>query len=139
MSALRDSGPVRWLRRLRDRLRAWGEMYLPPPTISFDAERVRIVEASGEDDGFRWDAVRRIGYRTIDAWGPDHLLEFQLSDGRVVWVYLGCPGAIALCEHVERLPDTRLDPVRGCLANVIGNDSIVIWPSREAGGSLDGH
>ena len=109
----------------------------PPPIVSFDAERVRIVEASGEDDGFPWHAVRRIGYRTTVSWGADHFLEFHLSDGRRVWVGTGYPGALALCEHVEPLPDTRLDPERGCLANVVANDSIVIWPSREAGSSLD--
>jgi len=49
----------------------------------------------------------------------------------------GYPGADASCEHVDRLPDTRLDPRRGHLANVIGDDSIVVWPGREAGRSLD--
>jgi hypothetical protein len=95
------------------------------------------VESSGKDWGFPWEAVQRIGYRTVDRLGDDHFLEFQLSDGRAMWIQPGWPGASALIEHVNHLPDTRLDPQRGLLANVIGNDSIIVWPSREAGGSLD--
>lgn len=125
------------IRRLRDLLRRWGDMYRPAPTVSYDAEGVRIVEASGKDDGFAWEVVRRIGYRTVDWGGDDHLLEFQLADGRAVQIGTGWPGAPALVEHVNHRPDTRLDPKRGLLANVIGNESIIIWPSREAGGSLD--
>ena len=137
MSFLRDLPPGRWLRRLRDILRRWGDMYRPIPNVSFDAERVRIAETSGEDAGFPWEAVRRIGYRTVEAWGEDYYLEFQLADGRDVWIGMTWPGAMALSDHVDQLPDTRIDPKRGVLANVTRNDSIIIWPSSEAGGSMD--
>lgn len=137
MTSLRDSAPVRWWRRWREYVRRSNEEHGWSPTVSFDDARVWVVRVSGEDDGFPWESVRRIGYRTTDSWGSDHFLEFQLADGRVVSIETGGPGALALCEHVDHLPDTRFVPGRGSLANVIGDDSIVVWPSREAGRSLD--
>ena len=140
MQAPRDLAPVRWLRRLRDFLRWYhGQIksYTQLPTVSFDAERIRLVAGSGDENGFAWADVRRIGYRTLDALGDDHFVEFHLADDRVFRISTGWPGAIELSEHVRRLPDALFDPKRGCLANVIGNDSIIVWPSRDAGGSLD--
>jgi hypothetical protein len=111
--------------------------YNTPPTVSFDAERVRVVDAAGKDHGFAWDVVRRIGYRTLDSIGADHFLEFHFADGGAMRIALEWPGALKLSDHVDRLADTRIDPKRGHLANVTDDDSIIVWPSREAGGSLD--
>lgn len=142
MTSLQGPVLVRWMRWLRDAfLRRYrlAKAYArnPHPTVSFDATRVRIVEVTGDETAFQWDAVRRIGYRTTESFGDDYFLEFHLTDGQVLRIVLSWPGAMALCDHVEHLPDARLDPERGILANVTSNDSIIIWPSREAGGSLD--
>jgi hypothetical protein len=133
---LRNLAPVRGLRRFARwyvgslRNQRW------PPTVSFSDERVRIVDHLEHDYGFAWKDVRRIGWRTRAGWFGDHLLEFQLADGRVVWVDYGFPGMPGLVGYVDRLPDTRYTE-RGALANVLDNDSVVIWPSGEAGELLD--
>ncbi len=132
------TGPVSALRRFSRWYVRSIKSYTQPPVVSFDAERVRIVNALEVDFGFAWDEVRRIGYRTLNSAGDDHFLEFHLADGQAVRIVPGWPGAMALLEHVDHLPDTRIDPERGHLANVTDNDSIIIWPSRDAGGSLDG-
>ena len=110
-----------------------------PPNVEFDREQVRCIDGVGDepDTRFAWSAVVRIGFRTTDECFSDHQIEFHLAGGDRYAFPTGWPGVGDLIEAVRALPDARVESERGSLANVVEADSIVVWPSSEAGRSLD--
>lgn len=106
--------------------------------VVFDAEKITLRTTPGQTQTLWWRDVVRIAYQTTDAgpWFDDHFLVFQQHDLKLFHVSLEWTGALALADHVHQLPDTQLGKL-GTLANCTERQSVVVWPSRDAGRSLD--
>ena len=110
-----------------------------PPRVSFDGEAVRLAGLGPEELRFPWRSVVRIGYRRIVHLHEEPFLELHLADDpaedEVLTLPPEWPGVAELAAVVDALPDATRD-ARDALPERV-DASVVVWPSREAGRSLD--